>query len=369
MKFKHYIIILILLAVSLGSAVALKKMKKNENPFHEFRTFAQVLNIIKARYVREVDDKKLMEGAYRGAVESIFDQNSYIPEPLMERLKNRLEEKGTLGIKVMKRSGYALVIFSEKTSEAYDAGLQAGTILKAINGQNTYDMSLFEIKSMLNGMVGDKIKLKFYSVDKEEDIEQEFTYKEISEKSCFEDTLVEMKIFSINEFTPKTISLFNQYANNVEIPIIDLRYSQGKDFDNMLSFASFLAGTKMSAIYKEKQKSVHLEQLSAEKFNSSVILLTSGFSMNGAAVLAELLKGKDNITIIGTKTSGKAFESTVLKLNVGGFVDIATGFYSPMTKKGLKPDIRSFIDNDEIENAIKKYLKEKETNGKKKEAA
>lgn len=369
MKLKHYIFIIIILAVSAGSAVVLKSLNKKTNPYNDFRTFAQVLNIIKGRYVQPVDEQRLMEGAYRGAVESVFDQNSYIPETLMERLKSRQEEKGSLGLKVMKRSGYALVIYSDIESDVYKAGLEAGTVLNSINGKNTFDLSLFEIKSMLKGSPGSKVKLKFFSVDASEEIEKEFTYTTFKEKVCFEDNLVEMKVFSIHEFAEDTIAQFKNYSEKTTTPIVDLRFNQGKNYNSMLKFASFLTNKKMSAVFKDKKETVNFESKSDEHFNKKVIVLTSGFSMNAGAVMAELIKGNENIVIIGTKTSGKAFESTVLKLNTGGFVEIATGFYSPLTEKGLKPDIRSFIDNDEIEKAVNKYLKKLVEDGKKKEAA
>jgi carboxyl-terminal processing protease len=369
MKGKYYSIIVIFLAVSIGFSVALNNIKKTDNPYVDFKTFAQVLNIIKARYVQPVDEKRLMEGAYRGAVESTFDQNSYIPESLMERLKNRQTEKGGLGFKVMKRSGYAMVIYSDKNSDVFKAGLEAGTILKKINGQNTYDMSLFEIKSMLKGVPGEKIKLKFYSVNNGEDVEQEFTYKEYSELTTYIDTLETLKIFAIHEFTDTTIEDFKKYAESVETPIIDLRYNQGKNYNSMLKTAAFLTGKKETAVFEEKNNTTTLEGLPFNKFDREVIVLTSGFTMNAGAVLAEILKGEKGITLIGTKTSGKAFESTLLKLKTGGFVEIATGFYSPLTEKGLKPDIRSYIDDDEIERAVNKFVKEKVANGEKKEAA
>ncbi len=369
MKGKFYLIIVIFLAVSIGFSVALKNIKKTDSPYNDFKTFAQVLNIIKARYVQPVDEKRLMEGAYRGAVESTFDQNSYIPEKLMERLKNRQAEKGSLGFKVMKRSGYAMVIYADKNSDVFKAGLEAGTILKKINGQNTYDMSLFEIKSMLKGTPGEKIKLKFYSVNNGEDVEKDFVYKEFSEIKTYTDTLESLKIFAIHEFTKTTIDDFKKYTNSVKMPIIDLRYNQGKEYDEMLKLASFLTGKKETAFFEEKSNKSKLEALPTDTFNKEVIVLTSGFTMNAGAVLAELLKGQKGITLIGTKTSGKAFESTLLKLKTGGFVEIATGFYSPLTEKGLKPDIRSYIDDDEIERAVNKLIKEKVANGEKKEAA
>jgi len=369
MKGKIYSVIVIFLAVTIGFSVALKNRGKSDSPYEDFKTFAQVLNIIKARYVQPVNEKRLMEGAYRGAVESTFDQNSYIPEKLMERLQNRQAEKGSLGFKVMKRSGYAMVIYADKNSDVFKAGLEAGTILKKINGQNTYDMSLFEIKSMLKGVPGDKIKLKFYSVNNGDDIEKEFEYKEYKEVDNYVDTLETLKIFAIHEFSNTTVDDFKKYAQSVKTPIVDLRYNQGKNYDEMLKFATFFTGKKETAYFEEKNNKTTLEALPSNTFNKDVIVLTSGFTMNAGAILAELLKGQNGITLIGTKTSGKAFESTLLKLKTGGFVEIATGFYSPLTEKGLKPDIRSYIDDDEIERAVNKLMKEKVANGEKKEAA
>ncbi|GEM_PF-1725807 len=362
----------ILTVVAIATAVGISnREKKHADAYDAFGVFARVYNIVKARYVEPVDEAKAMEGAYRGAVESVFDQNSYIPANIMEKIRPRLKEKGQVGIRVIKRGGYAQVVHVIPGSEAEKAGIVAGTVIQKINGKYTWDLSLFSIKAMLKGPVGKPINLTYYSMDKGKDEDHTFQYKELDPIPVSVYSMEKLSTFRIESFSDEIVGRFSEYAAKEKPVILDLRYTQDSHYLNMLKIAAFILGEKVTATARLKGAVKTLTARTSEKTpsfaHSRLFVLTSGFTMNAGAVLANLLKGKPGITLVGTRTSGKAFGTEILQLDDGAYAELATVFYSPITKEGLKPDVRSYIDDSEVADKINNLLKKEatKTNGNK----
>ncbi len=355
----------ILTVVAIATAVGISnREKKQADAYDAFGVFARVYNIVKARYVEPVDEARIMEGAYRGAVESVFDQNSYIPADIMARIRPRLAEKGRVGVRVIKRGGYAQVVHVEPGSEVEKAGIIAGTVIQKINGKYTWDLSLFSIKAMLMGQVGKPVNLTYYSMDKGKDEDHIFQYQELNPAATSVHSIEKLAAFRIESFSIEVVNRFNNYAATAKPIILDLRYTQGRNYRDMLTLAAFILDKEVTATAKRKGAIKTMSARPGEntpKFSyPRIFVLTSGFTMNAGAVLANLLKGGPGITVVGTRTSGKAFDTEVLQLHDGAYVELATVFYSPTTKKGLKPDVRSYIDDSEIADKINNLMK-KET--------
>ena len=349
-----FIVAVILVTTVIG--VNLKERGKKADPFRDFSVFAKVYNIVLARYVEPVEDAFLMEGAYRGAVESVFDQNSYIPARMMENLEPRLKEPARVGIDIIKRGGYAQVVHVAPDSEADRKGLEAGTVLQQINGQYTWDLSLFAIKALLRGKAGETVTLTYYEMGRGEDVDETFSYEEIHQPEASLVDIEAYKALRIHRFGPDTVQTVREFMDANGHLILDLRFTQDAGYADMLTLAATLAGEELTATRKRKDGNENLTAKPADPITGPVFILTAGFTMNAADTLANLVKGKPGITLVGGRTSGKAFEMELFQLEDGAFVEMATTFYMPTTENGLKPDIRSFIDDSEIAQELKKLL-------------
>ncbi len=372
MKSKIKLIIFILLIAFISSYAFIKfKRSKDEDPYKMFGIFAKVYDIVIAKYVEPVDQDKLILGAYRGGVQSLNEDNSFITKDIMGKIKDRFSMKGNIGIKVTKRGNYAQVAYSNPESDAYKAGIKPGTIIRKINGMQAFNMSLYEIEAMLHGKVGEKIAIDFYSTDLSKDIEKQFEYKEYKPVDFQIDTIKNTKVFKLFRFTKESLEKMKQYIKENEIPIIDIRYSIDNNYGEMVNFASYLKRKPVSILKHSKETDIEIKSENSEYYNGgkTIFIATSSLTMNAADVFANLIKGSDNIKTVGGRTSGSAYDYEIFKINSGDYVNIATTEYKPLTKKGLLPDIRSFIDDDEIIDAVKRFLKEEKKDGNKEKAA
>ncbi len=372
MKSKVKLIVFVLL-IAFISAFAFIKFKKgkDEDPYRMFGIFGKVYDIVIAKYVEPVDKKKLILGAYRGGVQSLNEDNSFITKDIMAKIKDRFNLKGTLGIEVTKRGNYAQVVYSNPDSDAFQAGIKPGTIIRKINGMQAFNMSLYEIDAMLHGKIGNKIAVDFYSNDLSKDIEKQFEYKEYKPVDFKISTIDKSKVFQLFMFTDKSFENMKKYINETPTPIIDIRYSKDANYAEMVNFASFFKGEPVTIQKHSKEKDSEIKSNISEcyKGKKTVFFAISSLTMNAADVFANLLKGSDNVKFVGGRTGGSAYDFQTFKLNSGDYVNIAVTMYKPLDLKGVLPDIRSFIDDDEIIGAINRYLKEKKENGDKKKAA
>ena len=80
-------------------------------PLDELRTFADVFNQIKQSYVEEVDDKTLLENAFRGMLAGLDPHSAYLDAKSFDELQmNTTGEFGGLGLEVGLENGFVKVI-------------------------------------------------------------------------------------------------------------------------------------------------------------------------------------------------------------------------------------------------------------------
>ncbi|WP_371925305.1 S41 family peptidase, partial [Pseudomonas sp. HMWF011] len=118
------------------AAPAMAATTKAPLPLDELRTFAEVMDRIKAAYVEPVDDKALLENAIKGMLSNLDPHSAYLgPEDFAELQESTSGEFGGLGIEVGSEDGQIKVVSPIDDTPASKAGIQAGDLIVKINGQ------------------------------------------------------------------------------------------------------------------------------------------------------------------------------------------------------------------------------------------
>lgn len=129
-------------------------------PLEELRTFAEVMDRIKAAYVEPVDDKTLLENAIKGMLSNLDPHSAYLgPEDFAELQESTSGEFGGLGIEVGAEDGFIKVVSPIDDTPASKAGIQAGDLIVKINGQPTRGQTMTEAVDKMRGKIGQKITL------------------------------------------------------------------------------------------------------------------------------------------------------------------------------------------------------------------
>ena len=129
-------------------------------PLEELRTFAEVLDRIKAAYVEPVDDKTLLENAIKGMLSNLDPHSAYLePEAFRDLQESTSGEFGGLGIELGSEDGFLKVVSPIDDTPASAAGIQPGDLIVKINGQPTKGLSLMEAVEKMRGKAGTDIEL------------------------------------------------------------------------------------------------------------------------------------------------------------------------------------------------------------------
>jgi carboxyl-terminal processing protease len=128
-------------------------------PLEELRTFAEVMDRIKAAYVEPVDDKTLLENAIKGMLSNLDPHSAYLgPEDFPSCRKAPAANSAAWASKSARRRLHQGGL-ADRRHPGLRAGMQAGDLIVKINGQPTRGQTMTEAVDKMRGKVGEKITL------------------------------------------------------------------------------------------------------------------------------------------------------------------------------------------------------------------
>jgi carboxyl-terminal processing protease len=132
----------------------LGRASAGQNSYQHLRVFEDVVQLILAGYVEEVDINRVMEGAMRGLADGLDADSAYLTSDEARAVDQGAPlPEGGVGVELT-RQYYLRIIAARDDSPAARAGLRTGDYIRAIDGHPTRDMSVFEGTRLLRGAPG-----------------------------------------------------------------------------------------------------------------------------------------------------------------------------------------------------------------------
>lgn len=324
--------------------------------------------MIKQKYIGEVDEEQMIEGAIKGFVEGLGDPyTEYLPkEEMAEFTEETSGQYVGIGVYLTndKTTNTILVVGIMNGSPALDAGMQAGDIIEKVNDVTYTGETMDDAIKVLKGEEGTSAKVTVLRDGKEIDLtvtRKKITVEHVSSKMV-EDNIAYLQVDSFDSgvaesFKNKITDIKNQGAKGI---IIDLRSNGGGIVDEATGIADlFLKKGETILITKSKTEN---EQLTVSKNDPiiediPVVVLVNEGTASASEILAGALKDKyPNTTIVGMKTYGKGVIQTLYSLSDGSGLKITTEeYYTPnhnkINKEGITPD----VEVDLTKNSEGKY--------------
>ena len=147
----------VLLFMALGGLDAVRA-SSNEGAYRQLQVYSEVLSRVRSEYVEEPNLPAVTDGALHGLLESLDANSSYLtPAEYKEYKDHKAETKADIGATVSKRFGYAAVVAVIPGGPADKAGINGADIFEAIEGKSTRELSLAEIRNLLEGPTGSNV--------------------------------------------------------------------------------------------------------------------------------------------------------------------------------------------------------------------
>lgn len=355
------LILLVILSTSaLSACLSLRTENERANlpeeTSKEYRTVFEAYQQVKGHYADKklLDDKKLAEGAIRGMIASLEDPFSqYIPKSRQEEVREQLE--GTyegIGVEILTREGYPVVIAPIRKSPAEKAGIRAGDIIIKIDGASVENVPEMDVINKVRGPKGTKVTLEILRPPQTTPLTFTLTRDEIRRITVDTEDLADGIVhISISRFQPNTDEEFKEQLKDVMARrpagmILDLRNNPGGYLDVVVDVASqFLKdGLVLYDVDGDGKRTDWKVNDGGLAQKVPLVVLVNHGSASGSEVVSGALQARARAKIIGTQTFGKGSVNQAYTLSDGSSVRLTTAkWHAPnglqISKVGITPDI------------------------------
>jgi carboxyl-terminal processing protease len=311
------------------------------------RTYQQ----LKANFDGKLDTQKLIDGANQGLVAAAGDQYTiYMDAMAAKQFNNDLTGQigGGIGAEISLRNDVPTIIQVLADNPAQKAGIEAGDVITAINGQSTNGWTADKAAEQVRGGVGTSIKLTLlrgtqaqnYTLTRE-------TVNDPSVQSAVENGI---GIMTISRFDDQTGSLAQTAAQSfkqqgVKSVILDLRDNGGGYLTAAQDVASLWLNDEV--VVSERTNGTVVDELkssdNAVLAGLPTVVLVNGNSASASEIVAGALQDHNVATLIGEKTFGKGTVQKVIDLGAGTQLKVTVArWYTPngknINKQGITPN-------------------------------
>jgi carboxyl-terminal processing protease len=345
---------LMLSPVAPASALDQGKIN-NEETYNLLSLFGDIFTRVRRDYVEEVDQKKLMEAAINGMLQSLDPHSSYLNEDNYRDLRVQTRgEFGGLGIEVTMENGWVKVVSPIDDTPAARAGLQPGDYITHLNGEAILGLTLNEAVEKMRGKIDTDLTLSIRRQG-EEPFDVTLTRAVIkirSVRSHLEDDIGYVRITSFNELTysglEKSIKEFRKIKKDqLKGLVIDLRNNPGGLLDQAVAVSdAFLnSGEIVSTRSRDPQESQRFNAKKGDLANGlPIVVLINDGSASASEIVAGALQDHRRAIIMGVRSFGKGSVQTIIPMSSEVALRLTTArYYTPSGASiqglGIEPDI------------------------------
>ncbi len=333
----------------------LARAENRQETYKQLNLFGDVFQRVQEQYVEEVTDKKLIESAISGMLQSLDPHSSYLsPESYKDMQVKTKGKFGGLGIEITMEDGVVKVVSPIDDTPAANAGMKSGDLIIGINGESIRGLSINDAVSQLRGPVGSKVVITVVR-DKKDPFEIEIIRDVIKIRSVRHNIIKNIGYVRLTTFSDTTTSGLEKSVDEIKKElgekfqglILDLRNNPGGLLNQSISVTdSFLnQGEIVSTQGRKDNDTSRIFAKKGDIINGKpmIVLINSG-SASASEIVAGALKDHSRAIIVGTRSFGKGSVQSIIPLAGNGAMRLTTArYYTPsgisIQAKGIEPDI------------------------------
>lgn len=315
------------------------------------RLFDQVFNLVSSRFVDTLKTDELYERAAKGLLSELDDPYATLvsPRELEEFTVETAGRYAGIGLLLEDHEGRFAVTRVFPNTPGEQAGVQAGDLILAIDGESTRGWEFQNVTGHLKGTPGTEVVVDFGRPGVERPIQARLTRAIIRIPSVPFALMLDNKVgyIPLQQFSEQSTTEVQQAIRRLsregmQSLILDFRGNGGGYTDQAMAIANFFLPKGME-IY-----SVRTRDGTSERFLASrqpilpdvpLIVLTDGYSASATEIVAGALQDHDRALVLGTTSFGKGLVQSVFPLDDGYVLKMTTGkWYTPSGRSIQRPD-------------------------------
>lgn len=324
--------------------------------------FTQILSVIEAQYVDEVNTTTLVNKALDGLLANLDAHSSFMDSKSFKDLSVQTKgEFGGLGISIGIKEGALTVIAPIDGTPAFRAGVKSGDIILKINDVSTIGMNIDDSVKLMRGKPKTSLVLTIIRKKEPKPLKIKITRDIIKIQSVYSKTIEEKLLYihvtSFDQKVVKDVKKSLDEHNNTQGIILDFRNNPGGLLDQAVKLVDLFVDDGIIVSQKGKMNSENIEykaHLGGSDTQTPMVVLVNGGSASASEIVSGALQDFNRSIIIGEKTFGKGSVQVVMPIGKDEALKLTVArYYLPSGRTiqaiGVTPDILVHLGKIEYE--------------------
>jgi len=343
-------------------------LEDSDEYYELFSVLADTLDQVERNYVQEVSRRELIEAAIEGVITKLDPYSNYISPKELDRFRTSVEsEFGGIGIQIAPDRDGIQVVTPIVGSPAYEAGMQAGDVIVAIEGESAEGLQTDEAVRRLKGAPGTKVTLTVRHPGNRAEEEITLRRRVIQLDTVMGDERKgddswdfmldhEHRIgyVRLSGFSRETARDLRRALNELEREdmqglILDLRFNPGGLLTSAIEICDMFISEGRIVSTEGRNSPARAWDAHAEGTYTGfpMAVLVNRASASASEIVSACLQDHDRAVVIGERTWGKGSVQNVIELEEGrSALKLTTASYQRPSGKNIHkfPDAK---DSDE----------------------
>lgn len=322
--------------------------------------FERVVAFVRAQGDKNVTDTKIFIAAARGYLASLDPHSTIIPAKAWDESTKATSDASFEGIGAVltKKDEHTIIETPMEGQPAFKAGLRAGDIIIAVDGENVEGMPLHKVVKKIRGPKGTQVRLTIRRMGEPRDLEFVITRDRIEVRNVQWKLLERhpdigwLKITGFVEGTAENVRTAvadlkeRTKGERLRGLVLDLRYNNGGLLQEAVEVADLFLEHGVIVSVKNPSDRDETHKATPGAYDFPVVVLVNAGTASAAEILASALQENNRALVVGERTFGKASVQTLLQplLRRDYYIKLTIArYYAPSGRTiqvyGVTPDI------------------------------
>ncbi len=314
--------------------------------------FVQAYELLQSKYVREVTSEELLDGAIKGMLQGLDPHSALLSAKEFADMK--VSTSGSfygVGIEITSQNGQVTVVAPIDDTPAAKAGMRAGDVILAVDGEPVQDMSTEEVVGKIRGEKGSHVELFVLHKEDKQPVTMRIVRDSIpvvSVKSrLLEDGYLWLRLTRFSERTADEMNEAIEKAGGKKLKgiVLDMRNNPGGLLDQSVEVADAFLGEGVVVSIKGRGtgEKFHNSHDSSSDVHAPLVVLVNSGSASASEIVAGALQDRQRAVLLGERTFGKGSVQTLIEQSDGSAIKLTIAlYYTPngrsIQAEGIEPD-------------------------------
>lgn len=326
-------------------------------PLEDLRVFTKAYDQIRRAYVKEIDDRTLLEHAIRGMLDELDPHSTYLDASSFEDLQvNTTGEFGGLGIEVGIEDGFVKVISPIDDTPAARRGVEAGDLIIKLDGVSVKGLALDKAVEKMRGPKGSDVTITIVREGTDKPFELTLTRDTVKVRSVRSEIkadqigyirIAQFQLHTGDDVAKEFAKLMKKQPDLGGI-ILDLRNNPGGVLQASVDVVDHFIDEGL-IVYTEGRLSDSNTRYEASPGDITnglpIVVLINDGSASASEIVAGALQDHGRALILGTRSFGKGSVQSIIQVTNDRALKLTTALYftpngRSIQAQGIEPDIQ-----------------------------